>query len=47
MKNFENLLIWKWSMALAKNIYILTSKFPKEELYGISSQMKRASVSIP
>ena len=38
---------WKSAMALVSNIYQITRKFPKEELYGLTSQMRRAAVSIP
>jgi four helix bundle protein len=47
MKTHKDLDVWKMSVALVTEIYKLTSKFPKEELFGLSSQMRRASVSIP
>ena len=47
MTNYKNLEAWKKSMQLVKEIYILTKIFPKEELYGLTSQIKRAAVSIP
>ncbi len=47
MANYKNLDAWKVSMQLVKEVYILTKKFPKEELYALTSQMKRAAVSIP
>jgi len=47
MANYKNLEAWKKSMLLVKEVYNLTSSFPKEELYGLSSQAKRAAVSIP
>lgn len=43
----KNLDVWKKSMDLVTQIYSLTKKFPKEELYGLSSQMRRAAISIP
>ncbi len=43
----EKLDIWKSSMELAKKIYIITVDFPKNEQYGITSQMRRAAVSVP
>jgi four helix bundle protein len=46
MRNFRNLEIWKRSIELSKEIYRITSHFPAEERYGITSQMQRASVSI-
>ncbi len=47
MKTFRDLLIWQKSMILVTNAYILTSKFPKEELFGLSSQIRRCAISIP
>jgi four helix bundle protein len=47
MRNFRSLGIWKKGMSIAKSIYDLTAGFPKEEKYGITSQMCRAAVSIP
>lgn len=46
-KSFKDLIVWQRSMELVKEIYSLTSEFPKNELYGLSSQMQRAAVSIP
>lgn len=43
---FENLEVWHKSMSLAKHVYELTKDFPKSELYGLSSQLQRAAVSI-
>jgi four helix bundle protein len=43
----KELDVWKESMLLAKEAYLLTKSFPKEELYGITSQIRRASVSVP
>jgi len=45
--NHKELDVWKESMLLAKEVYLLTKGFPKEELYGITSQIRRASVSVP
>lgn len=46
MNNFRKLKIWNKSIELATDVYKITSKFPKSELYGIVSQMRRAVVSI-
>jgi four helix bundle protein len=46
MHKLDDLIIWKKSMKLAKVIYTLTDTFPKDERYGIISQMRRASISI-
>ena len=47
MAAYKNLEAWKHSMQLVKEIYILTKSFPKEEMYALSSQIKRAAVSVP
>ncbi|WP_438424623.1 four helix bundle protein [Aquimarina macrocephali] len=47
MSTFRNLIIWQKSMELVTNIYLETKTFHKEELYGLTSQIRRASVSIP
>ncbi len=46
MHNLKDLIIWKKAMQLAKIIYTITDKFPKDEKYGIISQMRRCAVSI-
>ena len=45
--SYEDLSIWKKSMNLAEKIYELTKFMPKEEVYGLTAQMRRAAVSIP
>jgi four helix bundle protein len=45
-KSFHDLEVWKLSMDLSMLAYGITSDFPKHEIYGLSSQMRRASVSI-
>jgi four helix bundle protein len=47
MPGYKNLEAWKKSMQLVKEVYLLAELFPKQEMYGISSQAKRAAVSIP
>lgn len=47
MQNFKDLLLWQEAHKLALEIYEATKKFPKEELFGITSQIRRAAVSIP
>ncbi|MEQ1705683.1 MAG: four helix bundle protein [Rickettsiales bacterium] len=44
---YKDLDVWKKSMALTNLIYDITADFPKSELYGLASQMRRAAVSIP
>lgn len=45
--NFRKLTIWKEGINIAKETYANTKIFPKSEVYGLSSQMQRAAVSIP
>ena len=45
--SFKDLLVWKQAMQLAKACYLVTRSFPKEELYGLTAQIRRASSSIP
>ncbi len=47
MRDFRKLNVWKKAHELTLEIYQLTRKFPKEELYGITNQIRRAAVSIP
>ena len=41
------LIVWQKAMALARKIYTISQNFPRDELYGITSQLRRCSVSIP
>lgn len=45
--SYKDLIVWQKSMDLVMEIYRLTNAFPKAELYGIVSQMRRSAVSIP
>ncbi|TXD50120.1 four helix bundle protein [Polaribacter sp. IC073] len=45
--NFRKLTIWKDGISIVKDTYIETKKFPKSEVYALSSQMQRCSISIP
>ncbi|MFP7654575.1 four helix bundle protein [Chryseobacterium proteolyticum] len=45
--NFKNLNIWKLAIELANDVYILTDIFPKSEEFGLKSQIRRCSVSVP
>ena len=47
MPTHKDLDIWKLGIELVEKIYKLTALFPKEEIYGLISQMRRAAVSIP
>ncbi len=46
VKNFYDLIAWQKARELTKDIYEITKKFPKEELYGITSQSRRAIISV-
>jgi four helix bundle protein len=46
MSNYKKLDAWKQSMQLVKDVYLLTKIFPKEEIYALTSQTKRAAVSV-
>jgi four helix bundle protein len=45
--SYRELIVWQKSMALAKGVYGLAKKFPSEEKFGLTSQMRRASISVP
>ena len=45
-QKFEDLIVWQKSHALTLRVYRLTAEFPKHELYGLTSQMRRAAVSV-
>ncbi len=45
--DYKDLIVWQKSIKLVAAFYKLTGQFPKEEIYGITSQMKRAAISIP
>lgn len=47
MASYKDLDVWKNAMQLVKEVYMLTNKFPREELYALTSQTKRAAVSVP
>jgi four helix bundle protein len=46
MHDFKKMKVWQKARELAKNIYIVTSNFPKEEIFGLTSQIRRSSISI-
>jgi len=47
MNSYKDLDAWKNAMLLVKEVYTNTAKYPKEELFGLTSQTKRAAVSVP
>lgn len=47
MNSYRDLIVWQKSIDVVEWVYKLTRKYPKEEVFGITSQMRRASISIP
>ncbi len=47
MQSYRDLISWQKSMDLVEDVYKLTNKLPKDELYSLSNQLRRAAVSIP
>lgn len=47
IQSFRDLLVWQKGMDLTLGIYGATEKFPRSEMYGLASQMRRAATSIP
>ena len=46
-RGYQDLIAWKKSMALARSVYALTREWPREEMWGLTSQVRRAVVSVP
>lgn len=47
MQSYKELTVWQKSIALVTSLYKLTDTFPKSELFGLTSQLRRAAISIP
>lgn len=47
LTSYKDLAVWQKSREIVKEVYLLCAKLPTDEVFGLSSQMKRASVSIP
>lgn len=47
MGNYKELIVWQKSVDLVTEIYALTQGFPKEEVYSLTSQIRRSAISIP
>lgn len=47
MRDYKKLKVWQKAYELGSQVYKLTKSFPKEEIYGLTSQLRRAAVSIP
>jgi four helix bundle protein len=47
IRSYKDLLVWQKAMTLVKEVYLLTAKFPADERFGLTAQMRRAAVSVP
>jgi four helix bundle protein len=47
VRTFRELVVWQKALDLVKEIYRVTQEFPKEEIFGLTSQLRRAAVSVP
>lgn len=47
LNSYKELIVWQKSIDLIVQVYNITKSFPKEEIYGLTSQMRRAAISIP
>ena len=47
METFKNLVAWQEAMNLVEMVYLATKEFPKDEIYGLTDQIRRAAVSVP
>ena len=46
-QSYKDLIAWQKAMGLVTEIYRVTQSFPREEIYGLTSQLRRAAVSVP
>jgi four helix bundle protein len=47
INSYRDLVVWQKAMDLASEVHVLSKAFPKEEIYGLTSQMRRAAISVP
>jgi len=47
IRSYRDLIVWQKSIDLVEEIYKMTKSFPKEEIYGLTSQLRRSAVSVP
>ena len=47
VRNYRDLIVWQRAMDLVEEVYSVSKEFPREEIYGLTSQIRRAAVSIP
>lgn len=46
-RNYRELIVWQEAIKIAKAVYELTAKFPKQEMYALADQLRRGAVSVP
>ena len=46
-RSYQDLIVWQKAMGLVTDVYRTTAKFPRDEVYGLTSQVRRAAVSVP
>src|SRR6266850_1089288 len=47
VRNYQELIVWQKAMDLVVEVYTISKTFPREEIYGLTSQLRRAAVSVP
>jgi four helix bundle protein len=47
VRSYRDLIAWQKAMELVTNLYSVSKKFPREELFGLTSQLRRAAISVP
>lgn len=47
VKNYQELIVWQRAMDLVEEVYTVSRSFPREEIYGLTRQLRRAAISIP
>ncbi|HEX8494490.1 MAG TPA: four helix bundle protein [Pyrinomonadaceae bacterium] len=47
VKSYQELIVWQKAMNLVESIYQISGRFPKDEIYGLTSQLRRAVISVP
>src|ERR1700682_299934 len=47
VKNYQELIAWQKAVGLVEAVYLASRTFPREEIYGLTSQIRRAAVSVP
>ena len=47
LRSYQDLIVWRKSLILVKNVYQTTARFPQSEIFGITSQIRRSAISVP